>query len=105
MPIPSYVTLCTAPVGQAEELASVLVERRLAACVNIVGGVQSVYRWEGEVTKDSESLLIIKTTRGTLTKMQEELVRSHPYDVPEVISFEIDSGYAPYLDWIRASVG
>ena len=98
------VVLCTAPPEESERLATALVEHRLAACVNIVNTIQSVYRWEGKVTTDRESLLIIKTPSNMVGRLREELVRLHPYDVPEVLSLDVNDGYVPYLDWIHTSV-
>ena len=99
------VVLCTSPVEESKRIATELVERRLAACVNIVSGVQSVYRWEGEVAMDTESLLVIKTTSENLESLREGLVETHPYDVPEVLSLDVHDGHVPYLEWVVSSVG
>ena len=99
------VLLCTAPQGEAETIATTLVDRRLAACVNLIANVQSVYRWEGKVTSDNEHLMIIKTTRDMVDRLRDELVTMHSYDVPEVLSLDVNDGHMPYLDWIRSSVG
>jgi periplasmic divalent cation tolerance protein len=99
------VVLCT--VGSAEDaerIASTLVERRLAACVNVVPGVTSIYRWKGEVARDAEWLLVMKTTAARFEALREALVEMHPYDVPEVIELPVERGHAPYLEWIDASV-
>lgn len=97
------VLLCTCPPDSAPELAHQLVERHLAACVNIVERVSSVYFWEGEVTSDSESLLVIKTAGDRVAELRETLVSSHPYDVPEVIALPIVEGHQAYLDWLVES--
>ena len=104
MPKPTYVTLCTAPEADAEKIASALVEKRLAACVNILGNCQSIYRWDGKITADTEALLIIKTSEDKVDRLREELVDLHPYDVPEVLALAVDSGHIPYIDWIQSSV-
>ena len=98
------VLLCTVPKGEADKIAATLVDRRLAACVNIVGDIQSVYRWDGEVTQDSECLLIIKTIRDMADRLREQLVELHSYEVPEVLVLDVQDGHIPYLEWIRSSV-
>lgn len=102
----SLVVLSTAPDREvARALAAVLVERRLAACVNLVPGLESHYWWEGEVQHDAEVLLVCKTRREHLAELSELLVERHPYDCPEVVALPIVGGYAEYLDWIATSVG
>jgi periplasmic divalent cation tolerance protein len=99
------VVLCT--VGSAEEaerIAGALVERRLAACVNVVPGVTSFYRWKGELNRDAEHLLVVKTTAARFEALREALVEMHPYDVPEVVELPIERGHGPYLEWIDESV-
>jgi periplasmic divalent cation tolerance protein len=95
-------------VGKAEDasrLARALVERRLAACVNVVPAVRSFYRWKGRVEEDEERLLVIKTRRDRFEALREALVAMHPYELPEAIAVPIDAGHAPYLAWIDESVG
>jgi periplasmic divalent cation tolerance protein len=94
------VLLSTCPPADAERLAAFLVERGLAACVNIVPGVTSVYRWEGKVTRDAESLLVIKCPKHRVDEVTKALVEEHPYDVPEVIALKVKGGHAPYLSWV-----
>ena len=99
------VVLCT--VGSAEDaerIAGALVERRLAACVNVLPGVTSFYRWEGKLNRDAEHLLVVKTTAARFEALREALVEMHPYDVPEVVELPIERGHAPYLEWIDQSV-
>ena len=93
-----------AKAEDAERIARVLVERRLAACVNVVPGVVSVYRWKGEVCRDEERLLVIKTRADRLEALREALVGLHPYEVPELVALPIESGHPPYLDWLDESV-
>jgi len=89
---------------EANSIASELVSRHLAACVNILGPVSSVYHWEGEVENAEEFLLLIKSTEALFIPIQEAIRELHSYQVPELISFSIESGLDSYLDWIAASV-
>ncbi len=89
----------------AEELSRKLVEEKLAACVNIVKEVDSIYWWRGEVKRDSESLLILKTELGLLGKLVKRVKELHPYDVPEIIAIPIVGGNPDYLKWISDSLG
>lgn len=94
-------------VGKAEDaarLARALVERRLAACVNVVAGVRSVYRWKGNVEEDEERLLVIKTRRDRFEALRAALLSLHPYELPEAIVLPIEAGHAPYLAWLDESV-
>lgn len=88
----------------ARALAHALVDSRLAACVNIVAGMHSVYRWEGRVASDDEQLLLIKTTDARVDALREELFRRHPYDVPEFVVLRIESMSDAYGAWLLASV-
>jgi periplasmic divalent cation tolerance protein len=90
---------------EADALANRLVSSRLAACVNIVGPISSVYRWKGAVERSEEFLLLIKSTEAQVQPIQEMLRELHSYEVPELISFAIQDGLQAYLDWIAASVG
>jgi periplasmic divalent cation tolerance protein len=87
----------------AERIAQTLVERRLAACVNVVPGVLSVYRWEGRIQRDVERLLVIKTTREKFEEMHHLLLELHPYDVPEVVALPVIGGNPSYLQWVAES--
>ncbi|MCG5540648.1 MULTISPECIES: divalent-cation tolerance protein CutA [unclassified Halorhodospira] len=96
------VVLCTCPDEEtARRLAGEVVEARLAACVNIVPGVTSVFYWEGEAQAETECLLVIKTSDFAYTRLEGMLVERHPYELPEVIAVGIDKGLAGFLDWIR----
>jgi periplasmic divalent cation tolerance protein len=95
----AIVIFSTAGKEQAGLIARMLVDRRLAACVNITA-VQSHYRWEGEFCEDSESLLLIKTTRGRMTEAMSAIREVHSYDLPEMIALPIMGGYPPYLQWL-----
>jgi len=98
------VVFVTCPATESERIASELVEQRLAACVNIVSGVTSIYRWQGEICRDSEHLLIVKSVRNLWQTLERKVREIHPYDVPEVIAFAIDEGHAPYLTWLNNSL-
>ncbi len=98
------VVLCTFPAGDAASRAAAqLVEEKLAACVNIVSGVQSVYRWQGAVSREEEVLAIIKTTADRFATLEARLIELHSYDCPEVIALDVQRGHLPYLDWVRDS--
>ena len=88
----------------AQRIARALVERRLAACVNVVPGLTSVYAWKGAVETDQELLLVIKTRRARFEALRAALVELHPYEVPELIALPVEAGHAPYLDWLTANV-
>ncbi|MGA9528566.1 MAG: divalent-cation tolerance protein CutA [Terriglobales bacterium] len=89
---------------EAQSIARTLVERQLAACVNIVPQVQSIYRWQGEVESAAECLLIIKSTAGAFERLRDAVRELHSYEVPECIELAIEDGNASYLDWIGESV-
>ena len=106
MSMDALVVLVTVPNAEsAERLAEALVGERLAACVNVVGGVRSTYRWKGAVERDDELLCLCKTTRAGCERLRARVLELHPYELPEVIALPIAAGHAPYLDWITASVG
>ncbi len=90
---------------EAEKIASALVEERLAACCNLVSSVRSVYRWKGEICRDEEVLMVIKTRRERFEALRARIAELHSYEVPEIIRLPILAGHAPYLDWIRQETG
>ena len=97
-----FVVLVTcANVAEAKRIARAVVEGRLAACVNILpGAVTSIYRWKGKVESARERLLLIKTSRKLLAKLQGTVERMHSYDVPEFIALPIVAGSKKYLVWM-----
>jgi len=97
------VVLCTAPPGDAERIADLVVGKKLAACVNILG-VGSIYRWEGKIQRDREELMIVKTDRDHLDDLMETITGAHPYEVPEIIALPVVAGNSDYLAWVRESV-
>ncbi|MGH9765657.1 MAG: divalent-cation tolerance protein CutA [Blastocatellia bacterium] len=99
-----FVVFVTAPGAEAaREIGKALVTERLAACVNLVPLIESIYRWDDEVTSDSESLLIIKTTDDSYQMLEHRIKQMHEYSVPEIIAFEIAQGSDDYIAWIRKS--
>ena len=97
--------LCTCPdEATARRLAAGLVERRLAACVNILPEIRSIYRWRGRVQEDGEALMIVKTTRMAYPELEAWLLEHHPYDVPEVLALRAHQGSADYLDWVLGEI-
>ena len=101
----ALVVMMTAPDRETGlRLARALVDARLAACVNVVDPITSVYRWEGAVQEDGETLLIAKTTRERFDALRQKTVEEHPYETPEVIACEIADGSAPYLEWLGGCV-
>jgi periplasmic divalent cation tolerance protein len=98
------VLVTTASKDQAVTIANALVSERLAACVNIIERIESVYRWEGKIVQDSESLLVIKTTDGRYDDLERRVKQLHSYSTPEVIAIKIERGSSEYLRWIEESV-
>jgi len=99
------VCFCTCPDRPvADRLAEALVAERLAACVNVVPGLHSVYRWQGAIERSDETLLLIKTTRAGLPALSARIVELHPYELPEVVAVEVAGGLSAYLDWVAEQV-
>ncbi|CAM8936036.1 unnamed protein product [Rhodiola kirilowii] len=102
--VPSIVVYVTVPNKElGKKLAESIVKEKLAACVNRVPGVESVYQWKGEIQTDSEELLIIKTRESLLEALTEHVKANHEYEVPEVIALPITGGSIPYLEWIKSN--
>jgi periplasmic divalent cation tolerance protein len=89
----------------ANRIATALVEKRLAACVNVLPGVSSTYRWMGKIETDDEVLVLIKTARSELTAIEQLIKALAGYELPELVAVEITGGAADYLDWVARSVG
>ena len=101
----AVVVYCTFPdPEQAAAVARGLVEDGLAACINLIPAVRSIYRWKGEVCDDAEVLGVIKTTAGRFEALRDSLVERHPYDCPEVIAVEVAAGHPAYLEWLSNAV-
>ena len=90
--------------GTGETLARTLVEERLAACVNLLPPMTSIYRWRAAVERDSERQLIVKTTRDRIGAVRERIAQLHPYELPELLVVEVADGSPTYLAWVRESV-
>lgn len=86
--------------ASAENLAKILVDSRLAACVNCLPRVRSIYRWKGAVEQASETTLLIKTIAGRYSELEAAILQHHPYEVPEIIAIPPSTGWTPYLSWI-----
>jgi len=96
------VVFITAPeVAVGRRIASALVEERLAACVNLVPGIISIYRWDGGVQEDAEVLLVVKTNEARCSELADRVRELHPYDLPELLALPAVGGSAAYLDWVR----
>lgn len=90
---------------QGARIGRLLVEERLAACVNVMGGIRSIYRWKGEICDEGETLLWVKTRFDLLPRLQDRLRQVHPYEVPEVIAMDISQGLPEYLSWVARETG
>lgn len=100
------VVLVTAPdAGSAESLVRRLVEEGVVACGNIVPGITSIYRWKGEVERETEVLVIFKTTESGAAGLIRRVPELHPYDVPEVLVLPVEAGHPPYVQWIEENCG
>jgi len=100
----AIVVLCTTGSNEAgKALARKLVESKLAACVNIVPGATSIYSWQGKITEDEETLLIIKSQAQHVESISDFINKNHDYDVPEVIALPVTGGSEKYLDWVHSS--
>lgn len=99
--MPVLICLSTCPdAASAERIATVLVEERLAACVNILPGLRSVYRWQDQIEAANEVLLLIKTSAETYPALQVRLTALHPYELPELLAVEAATGLPAYLEWV-----
>lgn len=102
---PVRVAISTAPDAEtAGRIAQTLVEERLAACVNVVTGIRSIYRWQGRIEDEGEVLLVIKTCADRVAALAERLPALHPYDVPELLALPVEAGFEPYLRWVTGEV-
>ena len=96
--------LITCPNRQTgEEIGRTVVEERLAACVNIIPGITSYYRWEGKLCRDREALLLVKTRKLKYMLLARRIKSLHPYSVPEILALPVARGYSKYLTWVRES--
>ncbi|MFZ1916693.1 MAG: divalent-cation tolerance protein CutA [Terriglobales bacterium] len=101
---PRVVLTTCSSLEEARHIARALVEQQLAACVNLVPQVESMYRWKGEVETSTEVLLVIKTTAGAFERLQAVVLKLHSYEVPECLELTVTDGSKAYLNWIGESV-
>ena len=99
-----FVYMTAGSPEEARRIGEALVEARLVACVNIIDGMHSIYRWEGKLQQDREVVMIAKTTRDRLPGLIETVNAMHSYDCPCIVSFDIDGGHPDFLAWIGAEV-
>jgi periplasmic divalent cation tolerance protein len=104
MPKAKIVLTTVGLMEKAEEIAEALMERRLAACVNIIGPIRSIYRWQGAIEREQEYLLLIKTTAERATELAAVFAELHEYEVPEHVELFIDGGSEGCLEWLAAQV-
>ncbi|MGR9106879.1 MAG: divalent-cation tolerance protein CutA [Gammaproteobacteria bacterium] len=98
----TILVLCSCPSHSvAKQIAETLLARRLAACINILPGITSVYSWKGKIEQDREDLMLIKTRSSHYGEVERCIVEQHPYELPEVIAVPVEQGSDPYLTWIR----
>lgn len=103
MPTELQIVLCTVPDRKTGELiATTLVSEKLAACINIVPGITSVYRWKGAVEQAQELLLLIKTGRDSWPPLEQRIRELHPYELPEIIAVPVLNGQTDYIEWITS---
>ena len=100
----NFIYMTAGSKAEAEKIGNALVESYLAACVNVLDGMQSIYRWEGKIQQDSEVVLIAKTTEALVSQLIEKVKSLHSYDCPCIVSLPISDGYPPFLDWIQSEV-
>ncbi len=103
MPV-HFVYMTAGNKTEAQKIGNALVESRLAACVNILDNMQSIYRWEEKVQEDSEVVLIAKTTDSLVSQLIDKVKSLHSYDCPCIVSLPVSDGYPPFLDWIQSEV-
>ncbi len=97
------MVLVSCPQSEAEQISETLVQERLVACINILPKVTSVYQWKGEIVKDQETLLVIKSSSIVYDRLEARIKELHSYEIPEIICLAIDKGYAPYLEWLNSA--
>jgi periplasmic divalent cation tolerance protein len=97
----AIAVLVTIPEKEAEHLATMLVQERVCACVNIINGAKSIFWWQGKINQAEESLLIIKTKETLFGKLKTLIKNNHPYSVPEIVSFKMDQINQEYLEWLN----
>ena len=102
-PEAALMVTVSCPPDRAEALAETLVEARLAACVQIVPKVRSIYRWQAAVQRDDESLMLIKTAESRFEALKTLVLAHHPYELPEIVAVKLSPAHMPYLEWVIAN--
>jgi periplasmic divalent cation tolerance protein len=100
----NFIYMTAGSKAEAQKIGNALVKSQLAACVNILDNMQSIYRWEGKLQQDSEVVLIAKTIESLVAQLIEKVKSLHSYDCPCIVSLPISDGYPPFLDWIQSEV-
>ena len=101
----ALIVFVTCPnATSARRIAKALLAKRLIACANLLGGVDSWFWWEGKINRSNEVLLLLKTVAAKLDEVRRSVVARHPYQVPEVLAVASAHGHRPYLEWIRACI-
>ena len=96
------IVLCSFPdISKARHIGTLLIEKQLVACVNLIPGVESIFSWEGKTTSEREVVAVFKTTSDRLVELEDELVALHPYEVPEFLIVTVDGGSKNYLKWVE----
>jgi len=103
MPV-NFIYMTASSKAEAQKIGKALVDSRLAACVNILDNMQSIYRWEEKIQEDSEVVLIAKTTETLVPRLIDKVKSLHSYDCPCIVSLPVLGGYPPFLDWIKTEV-
>ena len=98
------VVFVTVPSKKARWLGRLLLSKRVCACVNIIKGVESLFWWDAKIDTAREALLVIKTKKEGFRRLEKEIKAHHPYDVPEIIAWEVDKVNKPYRDWVESQV-
>ena len=100
----NFIYMTAGSMAEAQKIGKALVEDRLAACVNILGNMQSIYRWNEKIQQEAEVVLIAKTTDNIVAALIDRVKSLHSYDCPCIVSLPVLNGYPPFLDWIQAEV-
>ena len=100
----NFIYMTASSSAEAQKIGKALVESRLAACVNILDNMQSIYRWEEKVQEDAEVVLIAKTSASLVSQLIDKVKSLHSYDCPCIVSLPVIDGYPPFLDWVETEV-
>lgn len=99
----TQLVFCNCPdLETAKKIARALIEEHLAACINCVPGLLSVYRWQDQIEEQAEVLLLIKTSQTRFQALKARILALHPYELPEIVAVDVSAGHPPYLDWVNS---